>query len=81
MLDARPYVVSGNQPESFAGLLRGGYGNPFDVSTATGNPVARDLRDALARGMRERGVEVLAVDTNAAAQPERARNALFAALR
>ena len=78
VLDARPYVVSGNKPEKFAGLLRGGYGNPFDVSTASGNPVARDLRDALARGMRERGVDVVAIDTAAAAQPLQARNGLFA---
>ena len=60
--DLRPYVVSGNKPERFVGLLRGGYGNPFDVATASGKPLAADMRDAAARAMKERGVNVTAVD-------------------
>ena len=76
--DARPYVVSGNKPEKFAGLLRGGFGNPFDVSTASGNPVAQDLRDAIARALQQRGIDVVPVETAAARQPVQVRNSLLA---
>ena len=49
VLDARPYVASGNKPEKFAGLMRGGYGNPFDVSTANGNPVLAGIGKPLSQ--------------------------------
>ena len=59
--DRRPYVVSQNKPESFVGLSRGGFGNPFDVNTASGQPMALDMRDAIVSGMRARGIEVKVV--------------------
>jgi hypothetical protein len=36
--DARPYVVSGNKAPTFVGVMRGGFGNPFDVQTQSGQP-------------------------------------------
>lgn len=53
--DNRPYVLSGNKPPSFVGLMRGGYGNPFDVNTQSGGPLAVEIRDALARALKQRG--------------------------
>jgi hypothetical protein len=60
--DARPYVVSGNKDASFVGLMRGGFGNPFDVSTQSGRPLAVDMRDVIERAMKARGLRVAAVD-------------------
>ncbi len=60
--DARPYVVSGNKDASFVGLMRGGFGNPFDVNTQSGRPLAVDMRDVIERAMKGRGLEVTAVD-------------------
>ena len=31
--DPRPYILDHDKDEGFVGLQRGGYGNPFDVST------------------------------------------------
>ena len=59
--DVRPYIVSGNKPASFVGLMRGGYGNPFDVSTESGAPLANDFAEALARALRQRGANVVVV--------------------
>jgi hypothetical protein len=59
--DRRPYVVSGNKPEKFVGLQRGGFGNPFDVNTSSGSAVASDLRDSIARGLKAKGYNVTAV--------------------
>jgi hypothetical protein len=54
--DARPYVVSGNKGESFVGLMRGGFGNPFDVNTQSGGPLAVEIRDAIVRALEARGI-------------------------
>lgn len=62
--DLRPYVVSGGKPEKFVGLMRGGFGNPFDVNTETGGPLAIEMRDAIAKGLRAKGLTVLPVVVN-----------------
>jgi|KBSSwiStaDraftv2_1062776.scaffolds.fasta_scaffold1334573_1 hypothetical protein len=59
--DERSYVLSGNKPERFVGLMRGGFGNPFDVTTASGAPLADDMRDAIGRALKARGVSVIPV--------------------
>ena len=33
VLDVRPYVLNGDKKPDFVGLQRGGFGNPFDVSS------------------------------------------------
>ena len=71
--DTRPYVLSGNKQPGFVGLARGGYGNPFDVATESGGPLAIEIRDALARALKARGATPMAVaiphsDTNTAAR-------------
>lgn len=43
VVDKRPYVVSGRKPPTFTGIARGGYGNPFNVNTKSGEPMAEDL--------------------------------------
>lgn len=60
--DRRPYVLSGNKPEKFIGLVRGGYGNPFDANTSSEGPLAVEMRDALARSLREKGYTVNAIN-------------------
>ena len=36
--DRRPYVLSGNKPQKFVGLMRGGFGNRFDVKHRVRRP-------------------------------------------
>lgn len=45
--DKRPYVVSGDKPDTFVGLQRGGFGNPFNVTNASGQPFAVDAAKVL----------------------------------
>lgn len=61
--DRRSYVVSGKKPESFVGLSRAGFGNPFDGNTASGSALANDIRKALASAIFSTGarVDVIAV--------------------
>jgi hypothetical protein len=44
--------------------MRGGFGNPFDVNTSSGGPLAIEVRDAFVRAMKARGIEVRPVDAD-----------------
>jgi hypothetical protein len=59
--DRRSYVLSAEKTENFVGLSRGGYGNPFDVTTLSGNPLAIDFRDTVIAALRSKGVNAEAV--------------------
>lgn len=56
--DLRPYVLSGDKTPQFVGLQRGGWGNPFDVLTVSGAPLAQDLTGSIANGLRRGGATV-----------------------
>jgi len=59
--DLRPYVVSGEKRPDFVGLQRGGFGNPFDVTTESGRPLADDFSTAIASSLSRRGFKSTAV--------------------
>lgn len=65
VVDARPYVVSGEKTPDFVGLQRGGFGNPFDVRTGSGRPLADEMRDGIANALQKQGYTTAA--TGAAA--------------
>ncbi len=77
--DQRAEVVNGSRPESFAGLLRGGYGNPFDVTTASGQPLAKEFQSSLADALTRAGAQVVRVDLAPATKPDAARQQVLAA--
>ncbi|NJN39894.1 MAG: hypothetical protein HC807_02145 [Gammaproteobacteria bacterium] len=53
--DARSYILSGNKTPDFVGLSRGGFGNPFDILTESGNPLAVDFGVTIAGALQARG--------------------------
>ncbi len=55
VLDARPYVLNHDKKPDFIGLQRGGFGNPFDVTTTSGRPMAEDMREALVSALQKQG--------------------------
>ena len=59
VVDARPYVLSGDKKPDFVGLQRGGFGNPFDVRTGSGRPLADEMRDAIAKALQQQGFSVV----------------------
>jgi hypothetical protein len=65
VVDARPYVLSGEKGPDFVGLQRGGFGNPFDVRTGSGRPLAAEMRESIAKALQEKGFNVM--DGNASA--------------
>lgn len=56
--DRRMYITNGDKAQDFIGLQRGGFGNPFDVTTKSGKPLANDILNALATGMEKQGYKV-----------------------
>ena len=64
--DARPYVVSREKTPDFVGLQRGGFGNPFDVTTESGRPLADDVAGAIAASLSRRGFKATTVAVGAA---------------
>jgi hypothetical protein len=75
--DARPYVTSGNKPEKFVGLMRGAFGNPFDVSTQSGGPLAVEMRDAVVKAMKSKGITASGVTLSPSEAPARVRQSLM----
>jgi hypothetical protein len=53
--DRRPYILNRDKEENFVGLQRGGYGNPFDVRTASGLPLAEEMTKVLASALAQAG--------------------------
>lgn len=74
--DARPYVISGGKRESFVGLMRGGFGNPFDVTTQSGGPLAVEMREAIMRALKARGIAAEAVTIPVSDTPAEAKRKL-----
>ena len=47
VIDNREYVLSGEKKPNFIGLQRGGFNNPFDVTTASGESLTYEISSAL----------------------------------
>jgi hypothetical protein len=66
VVDRRAYVNGGDKQSNFVGLQRGVFGQPFEVTTTSGNPMAIDMQAALARALEEQGYEVTELDISLA---------------
>jgi hypothetical protein len=78
-VDARPYVVTGEKGQDFVGLSRGGFGNPFDVRTQSGKPLASDMSGAIVASLKGKGVNAHFIEVSPAAGPAQALAALRSA--
>lgn len=58
VIDFRSYVISGEKGPNFVGLQRGGFGNPFDVTTKSGQPLAADMTAGVVRSLAAQGIDV-----------------------
>jgi len=62
VLERRSYVLDGDKDANFVGLQRGGFANPFDVSTASGNPLVDDMSTVLQNALRNSGYTVSSLE-------------------
>ncbi len=77
--DQRPYVVNGDKSPDFVGLSRGGYGNPFDVTTDSKKPLANDFTASIVASLKAGGATAMAVTVSPQDSGETARKILLAA--
>lgn len=61
--DRRPEVVAGNKDAAYCGVLRGGFGNPFDLETAGRIALADEFNGAIVRGVSRAGFTVASIRT------------------
>ncbi len=68
--DLREYVVSGAKKPQFVGLQRGGYGNPFNVSTQSNRPLADDITEVVIASLGQKGFKAVPVAVTSADKQE-----------
>jgi hypothetical protein len=54
-LDQRQTVLSGESPVDYVGMQRGGFGNPFNVTTQSGLPFADAVSQSICQSLKEKG--------------------------
>lgn len=54
-VDNRPYVKAAEKEPTYVGNLRGGFGNPFNVTTDSGKPLADDMSSVICASLRSKG--------------------------
>lgn len=59
--DQRQYVLSGQSSPNYVGMQRGGYGNPFNVTTLSGKTLAEDMTASICNSLSARGFKTVAV--------------------
>jgi hypothetical protein len=57
--DERPFVKSGDKPPYYIGKYRGGFGNPFDVTTRDDEPLASLLQRDVGKDLQALGYAVV----------------------
>lgn len=57
LVEERPYVKSGSKSDSYVGATRSLYGIPFNMSTESSLPLARDIENAVVKGYQNSGME------------------------
>jgi hypothetical protein len=62
-LDQREYVRSGQSQPDLVGMVRGGYGNPFDVRTESGRALSTEFSAAMRGALERNGIRTVVVET------------------
>lgn len=69
-LDLRPYILSGEKGSDYVGTQRGGFGNPFNVGTASHRALADEFGRAVGNSLSGGGFKVSVVKIKGSAQPD-----------
>lgn len=75
-VDERPYVLNGKNPPEYVGIIRGGFGNPFNRDTDDGKPLADDFSASIVNSLAAKSFQIIAISTPAASSSTVALKAL-----
>lgn len=62
-VDERPHVLNHRNPSNYVGIIRGGFGNPFDRHTDDGKPLADEFDQTIVDSLVDGGFAAAAVST------------------
>jgi hypothetical protein len=54
-LDQRQPIVNKTSPDTYVGMVRGGFGNPFNATTMSGLPFSDDVGQAICNSLSRKG--------------------------
>jgi hypothetical protein len=74
--DQRSYVVSGKYKPQVVGVIRGGFGNPLNMTTASGRPLADEMGDVITDALKKNGFKTTPVVVAATEPIEQVRKKL-----
>jgi len=77
-VDQRPYVLDRHKTPQFVGISRGGYGNPFDITTESGKPLSDDVTHAIAASLHAKGFDTIELHTEVGDAPTKSIEAVTA---
>jgi hypothetical protein len=60
-LDQRQFIVDETSPETYVGMVRGGYGNPFNATTISGLPFSDDVGQSICNALILKGFKATLV--------------------
>ena len=71
-VDERPHVLNHRNPSNYVGIIRGGFGNPFDRHTDDGKPLADDFDETIVDSLVDNGFQAASISTPPAADASQA---------
>lgn len=77
-LDQREYILSGQSRQQLVGMIRNGYGMPFDVATESGRPLSSEFTHAVKEALERNNIKVFAIETKPASSTQGAMAELVA---
>lgn len=69
-VDERPYVLNHKNPSNYVGIIRGGFGNPFDRHTDDGKPLADEFSQSIVDSLADGGFAAIVVSDPPAANAD-----------
>ncbi len=76
-LDNRPFIVDKTSPDTYVGMVRGGFGNPFDATTQSDLPFADAVSKAICKALNRNGFKAIPVSVNFDMTENQATNLLL----
>ena len=61
-LDKRPFIIDKTSPATYVGMVRGGYGNPFNATTFSGLPFSDDVSQSICNALNRKGFKATLVN-------------------
>lgn len=77
-LDQRKFIVDKTSPDTYVGMVRGGYGNPFNATTVSGLPFSDDVSQSICNALIRKGFKATVISVESDLSEEKVLDRLLA---